>query len=86
MSVQLHKTVRKNSSKGGCHASNKIEDSISLLKFKSWVPCAEEIDAARIETGFEATKNDTEDSHCLPALNKAKTLNGALASEDSAKI
>jgi hypothetical protein len=79
MSIQLHETVRKNASKSGCHTSNEIEYSVSLLKLKTWVPCTEEIDAAGIETSLEATKNDTEDSHCLPALDKAKALKGRLA-------
>ena len=60
--VHLHETICKNTTESRSHTANEIKYCVTFLKFITWIPCAQEVNAARVESSFKAAKNHPENS------------------------
>ena len=70
--VHLEEAVGEDPGEGGCHTSDEIEDSITLLELVARIPTAEEISTAWEETCFENAEDDSEPDHRCPDFDKAE--------------
>lgn len=71
--IEMDEAEGNDTREGRGETADDVEEGITLAHLKSSVPCSEQVDDTREETGLEKTEDDSQSRKTSPVMDQAQT-------------